>query len=126
MSCSFRRAVASVLLVTMSMLAIPLPAQAAMISTEAAVAGARERLNTTLERAEVRAQLQALGVSPTDVKARVDALGDEEAARVAGQLDRLPAGGDGIIGAIVFIFVLLLITDILGLTKIFPFTRSVR
>ncbi|WP_367187996.1 PA2779 family protein, partial [Sulfuricurvum sp. RIFOXYD12_FULL_44_77] len=38
------------------------------------------------------------------------------------------AGGDGgsIIGAIVFIFIVLLITDILGLTKVFNFTRSVR
>ena len=31
-----------------------------------------------------------------------------------------------VIGVIVFIFVLLLITDILGFTKIFPFTRSIR
>jgi hypothetical protein len=31
-----------------------------------------------------------------------------------------------VVGAIVFIFVVLLVTDILGLTKVFPFTRSVR
>jgi hypothetical protein len=31
-----------------------------------------------------------------------------------------------VIGTIVFIFVVLLITDILGFTKIFPFTRSIR
>jgi hypothetical protein len=126
MSHSFRRVVAGLLLVTMSMLAVPLPAQAAMIETDAAVAGGKARLASALERAEVRAQLEALGVNPMDVKARVNALGDDEAARIAGQLDSLAAGGDGIIGAIVFIFVLLLITDILGLTKIFPFTRSVR
>ncbi|MBC7727858.1 MAG: PA2779 family protein, partial [Microbacteriaceae bacterium] len=42
-------------------------------------------------------------------------------------LDTAPAGADGgVIGVIVFIFVLLLVTDILGLTKVFPFTRSAR
>jgi hypothetical protein len=52
-------------------------------------------------------------------------LTDEEIQRVSGKLDQLPAGGD-VLGVIVFIFVLLLITDILGLTKIFPFTRPIR
>jgi hypothetical protein len=53
-------------------------------------------------------------------------LSDEELAQLAPGMDTLPAGGDGVIGAIVFVFLVLLITDILGLTKIFPFTRSVR
>ncbi|MGE5338534.1 MAG: PA2779 family protein, partial [Gemmatimonadota bacterium] len=50
---------------------------------------------------------------------------DDEAQQLAQRLDQLPAGGDAI-GVIVFIFVLLLITDILGLTKVFPFTRPIR
>jgi hypothetical protein len=40
-------------------------------------------------------------------------------------MDKAPAGG-GIIGAIVLVFLVLLLTDILGFTKVFPFTRSVR
>jgi hypothetical protein len=59
-------------------------------------------------------------------QARVAALTDAETASIAHQIDSLPAGGDGIVGALLFIFVLLLITDILGLTKVFPFTRSAR
>ena len=51
---------------------------------------------------------------------------DAEAAHVAAQIDAAPAGAGDVIGAIVFIFLVLLITDLLGLTKIFPFTRSVR
>ena len=50
---------------------------------------------------------------------------DEEASIVAKQIDTLPAGADAgmsIVGAIVFIFVVLLITDVLGLTKVFNFT----
>jgi UPF0716 family protein affecting phage T7 exclusion len=50
---------------------------------------------------------------------------DDEAAQLAAQLDSLPTGGS-IVGAIVLVFLVLLITDILGFTKIFPFTRSVR
>ena len=56
-------------------------------------------------------------------------MSDDEVRRIAGEIKTLPAGGDGlgtIVGAAVTIFVILLITDILGLTKIFPFTRSVR
>jgi hypothetical protein len=36
----------------------------------------------------------------------------------------MPAGGDGVgavVGAVVFIFVVLLITDLLGLTHVFSF-----
>ena len=38
--------------------------------------------------------------------------------------DKAPAGG--IIGVILFVFFVLLVTDILGFTKVFPFTRSIR
>lgn len=46
-------------------------------------------------------------------------------AAVAGTIDALPAGGE-FVGVPVFILVLLLITDILGFTKVHSFTRPVR
>jgi hypothetical protein len=79
-----------------------------------------------LERSDVQAQLQANGVSPADVKARVAAMSDDEVAQLAGQIDRLPAGGTDVLGFILVVFVILLITDILGFTHIFPFTKSVK
>jgi hypothetical protein len=85
----------------------------------------RERILSVLDRAEVRAQLAARGVSPSDVKARVAALTDEEAAELASRMDELPAGGIGILGAIVLVFLVLLLTDILGFTKVFPFTKPI-
>ena len=122
-----RRFIASLLVVSMTGLALPLPAQAAVVATDAALAAAqRERVAALLERAEVRAQLEAHGVRPAEVKARVAALTDEEAAQLAGHLERLPAGGEGIIGAFVIVFLVLLITDLLGLTQVFTFTRPVR
>lgn len=104
--------------------------QAAMISTEQAVATHaaqqnREKLAAALGRPDVAAELERMGVAKEEAQARVAALSDAEVATLAGRVDSLPAGGD-IVGAIVFVFVLLLVTDILGLTKVYPFTRSVR
>jgi len=122
----FRRIVAGLLIVSMGGLTAPLPALAGIVSTDTVVAGAeRERLASMLERSEVQERLQALGVDSANAKARVAALSDAEAAQLAAQLDELPAGGD-ILGAAVLIFLVLLVTDMMGYTKIFPFTRSVR
>jgi hypothetical protein len=104
--------------------------QAAMISTEQAVAAHaaqqnRDKLAAALNRPDVAAELERMGVAKDEAQARVAALSDAEVATLAGRIDSLPAGGD-ILGAIVFVFVLLLVTDILGLTKVYPFTRSVR
>jgi len=121
-----RRFIASLLILSLASLGVAAPAQAAMVATDAAVAGAeRSRISSLLDRAEVRAQLQAYGVDAADVKMRVAALSDEDAAQLAAQLDSLPTGGS-IVGAIVLVFLVLLVTDILGFTKIFPFTRSIR
>lgn len=116
-----QRLIAAMLIVCMS-----LPVHAGMLATDAALAsGERERVATFLEREEVRAQLAAKGVSLADAKARVAALSDEEVGRLAGQIDSLPAGGD-VLGILLTVFIVLLITDILGFTKVFPFTRSIR
>ena len=105
--------------------------QAAIISTEQVVTAAaaqqnRAKIAAAFERADVQAELQKMGINRDEAQARVAALTDAETASVAHQIDTLPAGGDGIVGALVFVFVLLLVTDILGLTKVFPFTRSAR
>lgn len=105
--------------------------QAAMIGTDQVLAASaaqqnRARIAAALERPEVMAQLESLGVSREDARSRVAALTDEEAATMASQIDRLPAAGSDIVGALVLIFFVLLVTDILGLTKVFPFTRSRR
>jgi hypothetical protein len=123
----FRRFIASLLIVTLTGLGFTTSAQAALVATDAAVAGTeRERISSLLERADVRAQLQAYGVDPAQVKARVAALTDAEAAQVAAQLEQLPAGGESVLGVLLVVFIVLLITDILGFTKIFPFTKPVR
>ncbi|MDH3514844.1 MAG: PA2779 family protein [Gammaproteobacteria bacterium] len=117
-------------LVVLGMLAlgIHLPAaNAALVGTEAVVNAAqaqqsRERLVSALNREDVKAQLTARGVDPTQVQARLDSLTDEEVQTLAAKMDQLPAGGDAL-GLLVFLFIVLLITDILGFTNIFPFVK---
>lgn len=122
----FRRMVASVVIVCLGSTGLVLPAYAGIVSSEALVAGAQqERLAGLLERSDVQARLKAYGVDPARAQARVAALTDEEAARLAAQIDELPAGGD-VLGAALIVFLVLLFTDIMGYTKIFPFTRSTR
>jgi len=53
----------------------------------------REKVRAFMERPEVTQQLQKMGVSPEDAKARVGAMSDAEVHTLAGKLDLLPAGG---------------------------------
>lgn len=118
-------------IVSLLSLSIWMPgAQAAIIGSEQVMASQtaqhdRERLRALFERADVREQLLARGVDANATKARVDALTDKEVASIAGKLDSLPAGGE-IIEALLFVFLVLLATDILGFTKVFPFTKAIR
>lgn len=127
---SFMRWTSRVMIVLMTCMAMPLTANAAMVETDVVVDHAlaeqgRAKIMALVNREDVRAQLEVRGVTTEQAQARVDALTDDEAMQIAGKLDQLPAGGD-ILGTAVFIFIVLLVTDILGFTKIFPFTRSVR
>ena len=83
----------------------------------------RERLLAQLERTEVRAQLQAMGVAPEDAAERVARMTDAEIRMLNDRLEEMPAGA-GVLGVVLFIVVLLVITDALGITDIFPFVHS--
>jgi len=121
---ALRRFVATVLIVTTGMTAMPV--QAAMLAADAAVGAERQRIAAVLERDEVRAQLAARGVSLGEAQARVAALSDAEAAELAARIDALPAGGVSVLGVALVVFLVLLLTDILGYTQVFPFTRPAR
>jgi len=121
-----RRFVSLVVIASLLGMGLPQPAQAGMPPTDAAT---KQRIAGFLERSDVRAQLESLGVNPLDAKARIASLTDDEAAQLASKIDSLPAGGDGVgalIGALLIVFIVLLITDILGVTKVFPFTKPIK
>ena len=119
----FHRAIAALLMVCLSAVGTA-PAFAGMVSSDAIVAGtAHGQIASVLERSQVQARLQAMGVDAAQVQARVAALSDEEAAQLAARLDELPAGGSDFLAIALIVFLVLLFTDIMGYTKIFPFTR---
>lgn len=128
MSRTPRQLVALATLFAVLCLSLPTsPAVAGWVPTRAAVEGPGARLASLLDRAEVAQALEQLGVDPAEAKRRAAGLSDAEAQLALDRLDALPAGGDGagsLIGAAVFLFVLLLITDILGLTNVFPFVKK--
>ena len=120
--------------VTMTMLLMSLPVQtvqAAMVRTEtvwtlSTAKSVRENLSQFLKREDVKAIMTAQGISPIEAKARVDSLSDAEIKQIADKMNQLPAGGSTvgvIIGAAVIIFIVLVITDILGYTDIFTFVK---
>ncbi|BAK74976.1 hypothetical protein NH8B_0127 [Pseudogulbenkiania sp. NH8B] len=124
--------IATSLALSIGFVGITQSAQAAMIGVEQLNQGAtsagdanRARILETLSRADVVAELERQGVSPEQARERIAALSDKDAALLAEKAAKAPAGGD-IVGAVLLVFFVLLLTDILGLTKIFPFTRSIR
>ncbi len=128
-----KRAVAAVMAFLMSLTSMPIGiAQAEMVTTDQVI----EQYNSTEDRTlvmdfmlreDVQQQMTLLGVDPEEAARRVASLSDEEIRQIAGRLDELPAGQDGfaaVAGVILIIFLVLLITDLLGLTDIFPFVKK--
>ncbi|TNF59086.1 MAG: hypothetical protein EP306_11690 [Burkholderiales bacterium] len=114
----------------LTLVSLPVRAQAGLISTEEVVAdaggqAARDKVADFLARDDVRQALEGHGVAGDEALERVRAMSDAEVAQLAQRVDEVPAGGD-VLGLLFTVFVILLVTDILGFTKVFPFTRSVR
>lgn len=110
---------------------IAAPVHAALISTEQAIKNnathsvQREQLKQFFDREEIAKALEEQGVTPAMAKHRVDTMTEDEAQQLANHIQNAPAGA-GIVGTLFTVFIILLVTDILGLTKVFPFTRSIR
>ncbi|MGD2028905.1 MAG: PA2779 family protein [Desulfobacterales bacterium] len=114
------------------LLAVPYqPVFAAMIGTETIFETARAQkvrncLNRMMTREDLRTVLSSYGVSPVEANARLDTLSDTEIIRLFEQIETLPAGGSDLGVAFIavgVIFVVLFITDLMGYTDVFSFTR---
>lgn len=123
----FNRCIARALIVCTFGMSLPVSSLAGIVTTDQVTAGVeRGQVRSFLDRGDVRARMQEFGVDPVAARVRVDALNDDEVAALAGRIDQLPAGGTDILGVALLVFLVLLITDILGYTKVFPFTRPVQ
>ena len=101
---------------------------AAMISTSDMVATEQSRIDrayllNSLETEEVQTALTSQGVDLEMAKQRVASLTDEEVRALNQKMDEMPAGGDVIITVLV-VFLVLLVTDLVGWTDVFPFVKK--
>jgi len=115
------------------LIAVPYqPLLAAMVPTDSTIYDnkaeeARDHLKSLISRNDIRKSLLSKGIDPDEAKIRVESLSDSEAIAVADQIEQLPAGGGAIgviIGAALIVFLVLLATDILGYTDVFPFVNK--
>lgn len=83
----------------------------------------REKLLQTLDREEVKNALIQHGVDPAMAKLRVASMTAEEVQIMNQKMEELPAGS-GIVGAALLVFLVLLFTDIMGYTDVFPFVKK--
>lgn len=105
------------------------PVQAGMVGTAQALAAEqgrvdRDELVSLLEREDLQRQLSALGVDVQHAQERVAALTDAEVAQINQRVAELPAGGSAL-GVVLFVFIVFIITDALGITDIFAFVRPI-
>jgi hypothetical protein len=126
---SFRRTLSLVLAFFMFCVSFG-QVQAAIIANDQFIQQAQQdydkaALLQTIQRADVQQQLLALGVSSADIENRISQMTGDEIAQLNQQVNELPAGGD-VLGLLVLIFIIFVITDVIGATDIFPFIHPVK
>lgn len=120
------------LLAVLSLLTIQVaPVQAAMLSNgdllqQSTAEAGRQHLKNLLERRLLQQQLLELGVDTNTVAERVDRMTDAEVAQINQRISELPAAGSGALVAVLVVFLVFVITDMLGATDIFPTIKPVK
>ncbi|MCA1929073.1 PA2779 family protein [Rheinheimera sp.] len=103
-------------------------ASAAVVSSEQVIAHQQFNFNKAqvlsfVDSAEVQNKLIELGVSPADAKQRIANMTAEELNALNSQMNEMPAGG--IVGVVVTVLVVVVVTDLMGLTDVYPFINPI-
>jgi len=120
-----------VLFLSFSLLLLPLTQAQAAIVTNGQLMYDMQQLNDkelilqSINRADVQQQLSDMGVSTAELEERINQMTGQEIAQLNQQLNELPAGS-GVLGIIVLVFIVFVITDVIGATNIFPFIHPVK
>ena len=97
-------------------------ASAAIVDTASLVTPDRAAdmsvVRTNLDRADVRAKMEEMGIEASAVDRRLASLNDRELHKLAADMQNAPAGGDAvwIVGAV---FIVLIILELTGVIDIF-------
>jgi hypothetical protein len=103
-------------------------ASAAVFSSEQVISKQQFNFNkqqvlSYVDSAEVQNKLIELGVSPADAKQRIANMTAEELNALNSQMNEMPAGG--IVGVVVTVLVVVVVTDLMGLTDVYPFINPI-
>lgn len=128
---SARRRFGAICCALMLLFVATAPAHAAMVGTDEVLGTAeatdqRAELVALVERDDVREQLVEYGVDPADAEMRIQNMTDAEVAQLHGRIDELPAGSNSVVGVALVVFIVFVVTDVIGATDIFPFIHPVK
>ena len=123
-----KKIVIKVLLVCFICVTFQQAAFAGMVTTtdivnDETVLAEKQRLTQLLSSENVKSQLVSMGVDPEDAKMRLDNMTDQEIIAFSSGMNEMEAGS-GVLELAVFVFLVLLVTDLLGYTDIFPFVKK--
>jgi hypothetical protein len=118
----WRASAVSILSVAIINMGLVGAASAAIVDTGTLVASSRDAdlgaVRAQLDRSDVRAQMQKMGVDASSIDARVASLNDRELHQLASDMQSAPAGGD-ILALVGAVFIVLLILELVGVIDIF-------
>ena len=83
----------------------------------------KQQVLNLVDSADVQQKLLNLGVSPTDAKARIASMTNQELVDFNQHINEMPAGG--IVGTVVTVLVVVAVLDLMGLTDVYPFIRPI-
>jgi hypothetical protein len=100
----------------------------AQVVGETGAVETRARLHGLADRPEIASELTRLGIAPEQARASIDALSDAELAAIQGKLDEQPAGAwvGAVLAVGLIVFLVLVFTDIIGATDVFPWVHPPR
>lgn len=112
------------LLVTAALVLFSTSVSAGMLQTERLLPQLNSGSSIDQARRSIEQQLIELGVAKSEAAQRVRGLSDQQIADIDQRLAELPAGADAA-GILLTIFIVFVITDVIGATDIFPFIHPV-
>jgi hypothetical protein len=104
---------------------IQAPVMAAMVDNQQLAMQAqlqlqRDEVRSFLAREDVRDAMLGYGVSNADVDARINNLTESELLQLQDRIAQLPAGGSGVLEAVLIVILIFIMLDLLGATDVFP------
>ncbi len=124
---AFKRFVISIVCVAFLGMGTVVPAQAAMLGTQTYLHSVDRDANLAivdgaLLRDDVQQKLAGLGVDVEDARQRVANLPDGDLAKLANEIESMPAGGSAVLVVLGIIFLVFIVLEVTGTVDIFSGT----